>query len=139
MLSLNPVLFKKVWNLEYPINRVVEFQDNLDHSTYLGFKWVLTHLDRFPKGRTTTTKAGTQGGEKTHKLTVAETPSHNHINANCFPTTTTVPLEGWEGDGHVYAYKGGYQGHPVMINTGGDQPHNNIQPSKIGNRWHRTA
>ena len=27
----------------------------------------------------------------------------------------------------------------TIQNTGGNQPHNNVQPSKIVNRWHRTA
>lgn len=27
----------------------------------------------------------------------------------------------------------------MIENAGGDQAHNNVQPSKVINRWHRTA
>lgn len=71
-------------------------------------------------------------GEEKHKLTIEELASHNHIvktNDNAARDTiigVTVP----------YSYGGENRD---TSKTGGDQPHNNIQPSKISFRWHRTA
>lgn len=76
--------------------------------------------------------AGNVVGEEKHKLTIEELASHNHIvkvNDNAVRGTVigvTVP----------YSYDGENRD---TSKTGGDQPHNNIQPSKICFRWHRTA
>lgn len=64
-------------------------------------------------------------GEKTHKLTVAEMPSHKHndgVTNNFFGQTggqTSCIVLQDKSQGTTYA-------------TGGDQPHNNIQPSFVG-------
>lgn len=131
MLSLNPVLFKKVWNLEYPINRVVEFQDNLDHSTYLGFTWVLTHLDRFPKGRTTTTNAGTQGGEKTHTLIQSELPSEVVVSANVGSSVISGVSKGSATSWVLSGLRD--------VGTANSQSHNNEPQFEITAYWKRTA
>ena len=78
---------------------------------------------------------GTVVGEETHTLTVAEMPSHNHnisyIKSNATPLT----------EAGVSGYNGNNQGtgRTSIDNTGGGKAHNIIQPSKIVNRWHRTA
>ena len=77
-------------------------------------------------------------GEETHTLTVQELAEHNHNLAylydltkgykNAFiPTTTVENPTNYTSD------------IKTIQNTGGNQPHNNVQPSKIVNRWHRTA
>lgn len=88
-------------------------------------------------------------GEALHKLTSPEMPSHSHtISAT---GTAEVPLKRWGtrpqgGDAEALATRGAPTGAgasdtvvqaPLNIsatisNTGGNQPHNNIQPTKYG-------
>ncbi len=72
----------------------------------------------------TTRNTGETGGEEQHKLTVDEIPSHNHSG-----------IAGAEGSkagmNNEWAYhNAGYQ---AIGNTGGDQPHNNMQPFYVLN------
>ena len=75
-----------------------------------------------------------EGGEKTHKLTIDEMPSHNHNlkfknNASGF------------GDGYLTTASG-YEyltGNGSIENVGGNQSHNNVQPYITCYIWIRTA
>lgn len=76
------------------------------------------------------------GGEKTHTLNTNEMPRHSH----------TVP--GWRGGaqwaiGYVWlraaAGDGNTQGANSTDDTGGGQPHNNLQPFITCYVWIRTA
>lgn len=76
------------------------------------------------------TEFGTIGqlyGTKTHQLTIPELPAHNH-------SYTTVVSPGAGDSGGAYdTYSGANTG-----NTGGDVPHNNIQPSIVFNKIIKT-
>lgn len=77
------------------------------------------------------------GGEKTHKLTISEMPSHTHGSKTY-------------GDGGVSTKGGGLWGvtkaygeatnqYPSIYETGGDKPHNNMPPYFTCFIWYRTA
>jgi hypothetical protein len=70
------------------------------------------------------------GGSKTHLLTLDEMPSHTH----------SYTLEDTRGLGSVGAQDGTSSfSTPETDATGGDQPHNNVQPYITVYMWKRTA
>ena len=77
---------------------------------------------------------GSEFGEYTHKLTVEEMPSHRHQHGKNYGGDTSEagnmivdePYEGILGSGKT-------------LPEGGDQPHNNVQPSKVVFIWLRTS
>ena len=71
---------------------------------------------------------GNTGGEKEHTLTIEEMPSHNHQSSNYF--------EGSGGTSRVWAVRSladltGYK--DTSSQTGGNQPHNILQPYIVQN------
>ncbi|QDO99646.1 hypothetical protein FNB15_05575 [Ferrovibrio terrae] len=69
---------------------------------------------------------GAAGGNQQHQLTVAELASHGHdVNVGETPASALTP--GGVAI-HQYLYYGA-----VALPTGGDQPHNNVQPTLILN------
>ena len=118
--------FKEILNKIYPINRVVIFYDNEDHSNYCGFTWERTMVGKVPVGIDSNdsdfNSIGKTGGEKTHTLTTEEMPSHNH----------SVLVA---GGGNKYAASftndGGSLYYIPSENNGGNQPHNNLQPYQV--------
>lgn len=80
---------------------------------------------------------GKTGGEKTHTLTVDETAPHSHIETvywNAGGTGTAHPAAIEAGDPRKY---GGLVARTE--NTGGGQPHNNLQPYITCYIWKRTT
>ena len=75
---------------------------------------------------------GGEFGEFSHKLTIAEMPSHNH-----------PIMDGDGGAGFGGRVDTGYNAVQQEISTigarGGDKSHNNIQPSVVVGYWLRTA
>lgn len=97
-----------------------------------GVEWL--DEERFPlpnaKGRTLVGKDSTDtdfntlgktSGEKTHTLTVDEMPSHKH-------SMNFGDSAGEDGSGFVYSSTSG-NNNVFMLETGGGQAHNNLQPS----------
>lgn len=80
------------------------------------------------------TTVGSIVGEEKHTLTIDEMPSHKH---------TMNAVRQWKSNGDHYWVSNQDINNAIengtTSNTGGNQPHNNVQPSKIINRWHRTA
>ncbi len=120
----------------YPIGSIYLSVNDTNPSKWFGGKW-----EQIAKGRTlvgvdtndtdfNTVKK--TGGEKTHTLTIKEMPKHSHEqngsngvgNSWCGAFTPNLTTD-----------------HP-SINTfesGGDQPHNNLQPYFTCYIWCRTA
>lgn len=108
--------------------------------TAFGGTWVAWGVGRVPVGvDTSQTEFDTveeTGGEKTHQLTIAEMPSHNHSKE--FVDTTS----GGSGYGkrNGFYYNGGWWGnYDSVTNTGGDGAHNNLQPYITCYMYKRTA
>lgn len=127
-------------NLIYPVGCYFETSDDdFNPNTSWGGTWeletdgtVLVSKSSESESAFNTT-VGSIVGEEEHTLTSDEMPAHVHKQQ-------TTNQSGSQTDG--YAMTGNYN----LLNTntttqtaGGSQPHNNVQPSKIINRWHRTA
>lgn len=121
--------------------------------------------ERFAEGRTLvglSTKSsdpadyktiGIEFGANTHTLTPAESASHKHgfiashyatdvgvVGDNIYIAVNdkggeSITHPATEPDGSRMTLTGGNS----MISSGGGQPHNNIQPSKVVGHWLRTA
>lgn len=68
---------------------------------------------------------GRTGGEKMHRLTIAEMPRHNHQ----IPYRETKDDSGTGGDGTEFST--GTGNLHESYHTGGDQPHNNMPPYRV--------
>lgn len=122
----------------YPIGSVyINASNATNPASLLGFgTWsafgagkVMVGLDA---GDTSFDTAGETGGEKTHTLTVAEMPAHQHPMARADGGST-----------YQYSYKNNI-GHPTSgvaytERAGGGGAHNNLQPYIVVYFWKRTA
>lgn len=103
-----------------------------------GGTWVAWGAGRVPVGvDTSQTEFDTveeTGGEKTHKLTVAEMPSHHHALGQDWADWKLQT--GGSGPRGIYV---GYAYSTNSKDTGGDGAHNNLQPYITVYMWKRTA
>lgn len=124
----------------YPVNSIRILADTADHSSDFGQTWVRYGAGRVLVGYDSTqtefNTIGKTGGEKTHKLTVNEMPSHHHDRES---VDNTSGGSGYGKRNGIY-YNGGWWGnYDSVSNTGGDQAHNNLQPYIVVSFWRRTA
>lgn len=104
----------------------------------LGGTWAAWGAGRVPVGVDTSQAefdtVEETGGEKTHILTAGEMPRHRHYNGvrwNTQPGAYYLYGSNGQGDGAAYDNESGF--------TGGDQPHNNLQPYITCYMYKRTA
>ena len=116
----------------YPVGSYYETSDSsFDPNVTWGGTWVLEADGLVHIGAGSRYAVGDTGGEETHTLTFNEMPSHNHNT---------------KGE-YVYYGSGGNtgtillwaNGSAAVQQTGGNVPHNIMQPYVAVNRWHRTA
>ena len=74
------------------------------------------------------------GGEKTHKLTVAEMPSHQHNLSIVGGGSTQASSVNWTTVNTSRKYAA-----DMIEATGGNGAHNNLQPYVTCYMWKRTA
>lgn len=129
-------------DLAHPVGSLYFSTDPTNPSQIFGGTWVAWGAGRVPVGvDTSQTEFNTvekTGGEKTHKLTVQETPSHAH-GFQGGSALFTQENQGVKGIGAGNYWAEGVGAIPNTSNAGGDQPHNNLQPYITCYIWKRTA
>ena len=147
-----------LFNMMYPVGSIymsASLSTAAAVNNTLPGTWQVWGSGRVPVGvdtsQTEFNSVGKTGGEKTHKLTVAEMPSHNHstsgnlgYDSSIGCSRTKVNTSGGDrytfvGDGTSSAGSSGLAFNPATNNTGGDGAHNNLPPYITAALWRRTA
>lgn len=139
-------LVNSLTNLFFPVNKIVIFNDNDDHSDYLGFTWkriatgkTLVGID---SSDTDFDTIGKTGGEKEHTITIQEMPSHYH-NGFYWEGSRPISLNGGLiSNGYYLQWGAGAKEDTNAFATGSQgnsQAHNNLQPYQVVAYWQRTA
>lgn len=124
----------------YPIGSVyINASNATNPASLLGFgTWsafgagkVMVGLDA---GDTSFDTVGETGGEKTHTLTVAEMPSHNHNVKGSIAAGNYAEGLAFGNDSTP-----DFEGNVLVLSTGGGEAHNNLQPYIVVYFWKRTA
>lgn len=122
----------------YPVGSVYISINSTNPSKYFGGTWTAFATGRTLVGvDTNQTEFNTvekTGGEKTHKLTINEIPSHTHT------TNRNDDKKHLDNGGSDWYSQGISLTQSVNTGaTGGDQAHNNLQPYITVYMWRRTA
>lgn len=127
-------------NKIYHVGRIIETLDpEFNPNTIIG-KW-----EPFGGGRVTVgvdvnnpimNEAGKTFGENEHTLTIDEMPQHSHAQ---YVTAKTSPTTGVRVDYNEDGASGAFEQGINTGNTGGGQPHNNMQASVSVYRWIRIS
>lgn len=123
----------------YPVGSIYMSVKATNPGTLFGGTWVAIAQGRCLVGVNTSDNdfktPEKTGGEKTHKLTVAEMPSHSHKYINGQTGSLSWADGGiWIGDGTYTTVN-----FSDISSTGGNQSHNNLQPYFTCYIWKRTA
>lgn len=119
----------------YPIGSIFISTNTTNPSTYFGGNWERIKGRFLLAADDSTYKIGSTGGEATHKLTINEMPSHNHM----------VDYDQvWDGGGGTRALGttdngGSWASGTWVHNTGGSQAHNNMPPYLVVYIWKRIS
>lgn len=126
------------WKTIFPIGSIyISTSSTFNPQTTWGGTWVKTADGRCLIGANTTYPLGSTGGEATHTLTKEEMPNHTHTILN-----GTVTVRGDSSGNIGYANNNSILSSTTdskVTDTGGSQPHNNMQPYLAVYFWERTA
>ena len=122
----------------YPVGSIYFSVDSTNPSTKFGGTWVAWGAGRVPVGVNETDSdfnaVEKTGGEKAHKLTINELPTHRH-GFNALWNFTMMNASSGQGVASPSPNEAaGYTDY-----AGGDTSHNNIQPYITCYMWKRTA
>lgn len=126
----------------FPVGSLFFSTTPTNPSAWMGGTWEAWGTGRVPVGvNTSDTDFNTvekTGGEKTHKLTVAELASHSH-GFQGGSALFTQKDQGIKGLGPGSFWVEGVGSIPNTSTAGGNQPHNNLQPYITCYIWKRVA
>ena len=129
-----------LYNAIFPVGQIVIKGDNEDYSNWLGFTWERTAVGKVLVGIDSTdtdfNTIGKTGGAKKVTLTVAEMPKHVHDVK--YGTAQNLGLNSGSS-GYKLNYENGGTQQIYATATGGNQPHNNLQPYQVVAYWKRIA
>ena len=137
-VDLNAATLNYAFQLMHPVGSIYMTTIETNPSEIFGFgTWELWGAGRVPVGVDTTqtefNEVEKMGGKKTHTLTIDEMPNHNH-NIRAGEEGTEVHNE----FGPIStSNKNKYQ--ILSLYSGGNQPHNNLQPYITCYMFKRTA
>ena len=116
----------------YPVGSIYLSVNSTNPGTIFGGTWEQIK-DRFLLACGNTYSNGSTGGEANHTLTIDEMPSHKH-------NTRYGTSGSSQSYGSAFVYTG-YDGNNnyMMLNSGGDQPHNNMPPYLAVYVWKRVS
>lgn len=137
---------KNLFDLIYPVGSIYISVKSTNPGTLFGGTWVAWGSGRVPVGVNTGDSSFNTvektGGEKTHKLTASEMPSHNHVESQGLVSYVDPPKGSHNmdvnlGNGYFGAYAYGVTNY--TNNAGGSAAHNNMPPYITCYMWKRTA
>ena len=127
------------YNNSYPVGSIYATTNSENPSTYLGGTWEAFGIGRALVGvdssQTEFETVEKTGGEKTHKLTVSELPSHSHRQYVTANSGGSGIRNDYDSDTRGIAHDQGVN----TMNSGGNTAHNNLQPYITVYMWKRTA
>lgn len=128
---------KSLLDRTYPVGSIYMSTVSTNPKDLFGGTWEALG-GRFLIGANDSYKAGATGGEATHKLTIAEMPSHRHTVHN--PHTNNGKNQEVKPaiDGNADSSVGSWNWRPTGY-TGGGNAHNNMPPYLSVYMWKRTS
>lgn len=142
-ISTSDNTFSGMLDWFYPVGTIYETTssdlDTVDKvNAHFGGTWEIYGAGRVLVAKSSDVEfdtIGKTGGEKTHTLTTAEMPSHNHT------ISAIAKYEDWEAPNFAvdYQYTSKATISAYTNNTGGGGAHNNLQPYQVVYRYRRIS
>ena len=128
----------------WPVGSIYISINNVNPTNYFGGTWVAFGTGRTLIGvdvnQSEFNSVEKTGGEKTHTLTVSEMPSHKHILDECdYGIWTNYNSAGILGAHQPSGANCAFVKTTKTGSSGGNAPHNNLQPYITVYFWKRTA